>query len=993
VYADFACSRPVLGYLITVAQKSVLHYRIEKKLGEGGMGEVFLATDTRLDRKVAIKFLSSDKAADPESRQRFIHEAKAEAMLSHPNIVTFHEVGEAEGQAFIVMEHIEGRTLPELVRAEQLSLPQILDIVIQVSEGLQAAHEKGVVHRDIKPENIMVTPRGHVKIADFGLARWKGATTITKSGTRMGTAYYMSPEQVEGRKIDHRSDIFSLGVVLYELICKQRPFEGATEAVVLYEVLNSQPAPLARFCRDMPDEIERIVTKCIAKNPGERYQSASDLVADLRHLRRELESGSGSGASRVTQAGRPAPAGRKSVMISAAALAAAIVVLLVAKPWRVVVEPTQEAEAVENRLAVMYFDNMVDPDDAGRLGEIVSSLLITDLSESEYVSVVSNQRLYDILKNMGREGQKRIDREVASQVAERARARWMLMGDILQVEPELIVSARLVEVSSGSVLSSAWAVGEPGEKVFTLVDKLTAGIKMDLALPAAAKGEPSKAVTELTTNSTEAYRYYLEGLDYIQKYMFPQAAESLRKAVKLDSSFAVAWYRLAAYSYGTEAQEALKKAVKYSDRASTIDRLYILAAEAASEGRHDIAFRYYEDILRKYPDEKRAHYNRANVAFRQLQDLKQAAFHYLRAVEIDSLHKDSYNHLAYVYAMLGDPARSEWAINKYLELAPDEPNPYDSRGELFAWQGELDSAKAYFDRALSINPDFIMALQHNVSLCVARGQYADAERYRQRIEALPMVAARAMARRLRAYPLIRQGRFDEALEVLAEGITADGRDGADSIHIYNKIADRAFIYEYHLHDQHRALAEYKKVFAHSARLDPGANFWESVPGQIARVYARSGDWPEAEQWLQRLDSTCEKVAPLAIGRTWWWHGCIEAIRRDFDSAVVYFEMLDSQFPSFMTKYELARALFNAGEVGKALPVFERALQCYDQERALQPGRSVVLHYDAGLAYETAGDLDKAMKQYETFLDIWKNADPGIPEMADARRRLAKLREL
>jgi serine/threonine-protein kinase len=262
--------------------QTINHYQITAKLGAGGMGEVYLAQDTQLGRQVAVKLLSIEKSSEDESRQRFIHEARAQAMLNHPNIATFYEVGELDGRAFIVMEYIEGRSLLDTVNSEKLSPADILGLIVQAAEGLQAAHEQGIIHRDIKPENIMVTPKGLVKITDFGLARWKGATTITKSGTLMGTVSYMSPEQAEGRKVDHRSDIFSLGVVLYELICRQRPFAGDAEAAVLYELTSQAPEPLARYCRDAPDELNRIVMKCLAKRPDERYQTCADLIADLR---------------------------------------------------------------------------------------------------------------------------------------------------------------------------------------------------------------------------------------------------------------------------------------------------------------------------------------------------------------------------------------------------------------------------------------------------------------------------------------------------------------------------------------------------------------------------------------------------------------------------------------------------------------------------------------------------------------------------------------
>jgi len=319
--------------------RTVSHYKITAKLGSGGMGEVYLATDTKLGRQVAIKFLPPDKAADAESRQRFLHEAQAQAMLSHPNVATLLDTGDEQGTAFIVTEYIEGRSLSAVTSSEKLSWAAILDLAIQIGEGLQAAHERGVVHRDIKPDNVLVTARGHVKITDFGLAKWKGASTLTKSGTRLGTAYYMSPEQAQGQKVDHRSDIFSFGVVLYEMVAGRTPFAGEHEAALLYAITSETPEPLSRYKSGVPSELQRIVEKCLAKDSGSRYQSAQDLVADLRRLRLELDSG--------RRLACVAPGRRGRQLAPALSLVGVVVVVVAAvmwwAPWKPAAPPpTQE---------------------------------------------------------------------------------------------------------------------------------------------------------------------------------------------------------------------------------------------------------------------------------------------------------------------------------------------------------------------------------------------------------------------------------------------------------------------------------------------------------------------------------------------------------------------------------------------------------------------------------------------------------------------------
>ncbi len=361
--------------------QTVSHYKIVEKLGEGGMGEVFLAEDMSLGRKVAVKFLSSDKASDPESRQRFVHEARAQAMLSHPNIATFYEVGEAENQVFIVMEYIEGQPLSRLASAEKLSLPEILDLAIQVCEGLQAAHEKGITHRDIKPENVLVTVKRHAKITDFGLAKWKGATTLTKTGARMGTAFYMSPEQVEGKKVDNRTDIFSLGVVLYELLCARRPFEGDTDTAIFYDLINTQPQPLARFARNLPDQLEKIVMKCLAKKPEERYQSAADLVADLRIERKNLEHARSSGLKPAAEIAKPKKRMLK-ILVPSSAVVVLAVLFFVFNPFKV--EVSRDRSEATGSFQEMKFSRLTS---SGKVSEAVIS------ADGRYVVYV----LYDDL--------------------------------------------------------------------------------------------------------------------------------------------------------------------------------------------------------------------------------------------------------------------------------------------------------------------------------------------------------------------------------------------------------------------------------------------------------------------------------------------------------------------------------------------------------------------------------------------------------------------
>ena len=267
--------------------QTISHYRIVEKLGEGGMGVVYKAEDTKLERTVALKFLASHLLGDEVHKARFLQEAKAAAALDHPNIATIHEIDEANGQTFLAMACLEGQTLKQKIAARPLPLGEALDIALQIGQGLQAAHEKGVVHRDIKPGNIMITPQGQVKIMDFGLAEFSDRTKLTATGVKLGTPAYMSPEQTEGKAADRRSDIWSLGVVLYEMISGRVPFPGEAEAAVTYAIVHTEPEPLTALRTGLPIEIDRIIAKAFGKDRGERYQHVEDMLVDLRAITKE----------------------------------------------------------------------------------------------------------------------------------------------------------------------------------------------------------------------------------------------------------------------------------------------------------------------------------------------------------------------------------------------------------------------------------------------------------------------------------------------------------------------------------------------------------------------------------------------------------------------------------------------------------------------------------------------------------------------------------
>jgi eukaryotic-like serine/threonine-protein kinase len=969
--------------------KTISHYRILEKLGEGGMGVVYKAQDTKLDRLVALKFLPQHLTSDSIEKERFIHEAKSASSLNHPNITTIYEIDEFEGQMFIVMEYCEGKTLKEVIEKETPSIKKVLGIAIQVCEGLAMAHKRDIVHRDIKSDNIMVTKEGQVKIMDFGLAKLKGATKLTQTRSTLGTAAYMSPEQASGEEVDSRSDIFSFGVVLYELLTGKLPFAGEHQAAIVYSIINEEPQPIARFNNQVSTKLEDIVNKALAKDKEERYQHIDDLLADLRREKKSLD------YVKTGQIPKEAivPKPKKKLLpflVPASIVFILVLLFLILKPFKFEIAPEKGAVAKENSLAVMYFENLVDREDKERLGEVVTNLLITGLSESQYLNVVSSQRLYDILKLLGKEGTKTIDKNVASQVASKAGAKWMLLGSILQVQPQVVLTSQLVDVESGKVLASQRITGGPEEKIFSLVDRLTVQLKQDLSLPSQAQKEETRPVAEVTTHSQEAYRYYLEGLDYGYKYYFTEAERSFKKALEFDSTFAMAYYLLANLKTGEEQKELTAKAVKYSNKASQKERYYIESWEAYVSGNYSEAIKILQKAAERYPEEKQAFYTIGVIYGDKLHDFKEAIYYFNKAIQIDPLYKVAYNTLAYTYDQIGDFDKSIWAINKYIELAPDEANPYDSRADLYAWNGKLDQAIESYKKALEIKPDFYMSLDKLGEMYLFKKDYARAESCFEALSSSDEKLYRSGGRLDLSLVPLYQGKFGDALKTLDDGIAADRMEQVEGEMNAGKYFMKAQIYE-----------EQKKIALALKEAEIGIQILKkAMPNNpdngktyYAYLLAKSGKIVEAEEAARAFKKDIEAKDTTKMGSYWWTLGEIQLAKGDTNVALGYLEKdyKGSPTPSFSLRFDLAEIYLKIGRLDEAVAQLEKALSRYDDNRAFDTDVAVKAYYLLGLAYEKSGWNKRAVEQYEEFLDIWKNADPGIPEVADAKERLKKLK--
>ncbi|HEY0594029.1 MAG TPA: protein kinase, partial [Thermoanaerobaculia bacterium] len=546
------------------------HYRLRQKLGAGGMGEVYLAEDLTLRRLVALKVLPSEVARDPGRRRRFLEEAHAASVLNHPNVSTIYEVG-AEGETvFIAMEYIDGKTLAEVRHARTPGVDEVIDIALQAADALDEAQARGIVHRDIKSANIMVTARGHVKVLDFGLARTNEppaedeVTRVrTQTGAIVGTPSYMSPEQALGRPVDHRSDLFSLGVVLYELITGRLPFTGATTSETVEKIAHADPEPMARFNYGLPHELERIIRKLLEKDPGRRYQSARELVVDLRNLKRDSISGETPGAA--------APKPRRRVAFAAAAVAlvlagVAVAFMLLSR------ERARSGAAAAPRIdsiAVLPFANSSGEADSEYLSDGISETIINDLSRIAGLRVVPRATVFQFKG-------KQDDIEGA---AKKLNVHAIVTGRVLQRGETLTVSAELIDTRSNAQLWGARFEKNLAEAL-ALQEEISREVSERIR-PAGAGAAPLRHAGAMTRDP-EAYQLYLKGRYHWNKRTGESLAKALgyfESAVERDPTFALAHIGVAdsylimeqyAERPGAEvlplAEAAIRKALAIDDR-------------------------------------------------------------------------------------------------------------------------------------------------------------------------------------------------------------------------------------------------------------------------------------------------------------------------------------------------------------------------------------------------------------------------------------------
>ncbi len=699
------------------------------------------------------------------------------------------------------------------------------------------------------------------------------------------------------------------------------------------------------------------------------------------------------GSSRVRKAvidePRPSVASSKwSSIFRISLVAAAVLVLLLLQPWQLEFHSTLEAIAADNRLAVISFENLSDGGDSARWSDIVTELLITDLSESRYLQVISSQRVHDIERDLTTDEIRSGREETAVLIAKEASARYYLTGSVIESDGLIALTSHLVDVTSGVVLASQEATAKTGENVFGLVDRLSAEIRLDLNLPERALDELDRPVSEVTTNSTEAYRHYLEGIELLEQMYRSPAKQAFERAVEADTTFAMAYYHLARLGQ----RDLIDRAIEYSSRASRKEQHYIMATKADFDGDWDEQANQLRQLVVGFPDEKEAWYRLGS--YHNLFHRYDSAIAYLqRAIELDPVYRGAHNILTYAYSHSGDFARAIESIDRYIAAAPSEANPWDTRGDLFAVHGYPERAAESFAQALEIRPDFTPSTFKLIQMRIFMRQYSAADSLIDALERYDAFGIRVMARLYRAYLPLHRGQFADALETIETGIAQNRADATSDSVIWERAAFhklKALIYS-ELDDFEAAVAQIDTCRDIFSRHYPD----DTVSHRYLRAeyLAEAGRFDEADREYQVLDDHFKSTG-RAPCYALWSGGAIELARGNPAGAIRFLEEvaeLTTVSDDFYGHYLLARAYLAGGDLGKAVDKLRQLLDSYSPSRLQGTIDAVRLHYYLGIAYEESQWPDKAIEQLETFLSIWEDADSGLEAVSDARERLSRLK--
>jgi len=992
-------------------------YQIIEQLGRGGMGRVYRAVDTKTREEVAVKLIRPDIAQDKKTLERFVNEIKLAHRISHRNIGKMYHLGEDQGLHYITMEYVPGEDLKSFIRrSRRLDISTTVAIAKQVCSGLSEAHDSGIVHRDLKPSNIMIDKEGNAKILDFGIARAVGTLGVTAEGSVIGTPEYMSPEQVDGQEADRRSDIYSFGVILFEMVTGRLPFAADTPFVVAFKQRSETPPPPEGLNPQTPPQLSAIILRCLEKDRDKRYQTTEDVCRDLGQVEETLH-------TTPLPAPWSRPATRKTTRLTALRAAAERF------PWRKALVPVlaflgimtagifisqmlPKAKGSVRTVAIVGFENLTGEAAYEYLKKAIPNLLITSLEQSKYLDIVSWEKLSDLAGRRERDVASAEDRDLWFNACRSAGVDAIVMGSFTKADNLFATDAKIYDVQSKNLLKSAGSRGEGvGSILRTQIDELSREIARGVGLSERAAARDAKPITEVATASMDAYQYLVKGQEDFERYYFDDARVSFEKAVEKDPSFALPHYYLARVynnlsdaARAGQAMEQFKKLSKVSPGKGK-EALYVAALSSWVNKDVDGYVRGLNEIIKTDPKDKRAHAD-LGWFYRNNKKFPEAVAEFEKALAIDPNFGYALNLLAYTYAEMEEKDKAIAMFDRYAAAYPGEANPIDSLGDLYFLTGEYDKARAKYQQALAVKPDFPSAWKL-AYLYAMDGDYDAALRW------VDDMIARARTEGMRAdghqwkglyYSLM--GRVNDALAELGTAETLAKSSGnkalADIIlrdalwisydwgrlGLFKSYLERRMAYRAETKQGTETLNRIYELL-YTGLYDVRTRELSSARAKLREMAALSGSIDEKEKQFNLLASNhLEREILFAEGD---YAGAIKVfagrppIMIDLSAAVT----VQGRNLPYLDDLE-ARADLKKGATDAAIKAYERLVSLEPKAR-----EGALVHPFSRLRlaalYEAEGEPDKALEQYAALMKTWKNADPDLPEVVIVRKKLAKLK--